>query len=273
VLTLAAVVVLGVLIVVPVAHVFYEALRNGLPAYWQAISADPDTTKAIRMTLVAAPIAVVFNLVFGVAAAWAIARFRFRGRTLLLSLIDLPFAISPIVAGLALVLIFGLQGYLGPLLRDHNIKVLFDTPGIVLATAFVTFPFVARELIPVLEAEGPDEEMAALTLGASGWQMFWRVTLPNIKYGLLYGVILCTARAMGEFGAVYVVSGRVYGGADTIPLRVEKLFQDAKMPASFALASVLTVLALVTLVLKTLLERAELKRLARLQAKSKGRNE
>src|SRR5207253_1107808 len=181
-LTLAAVTILGVLIVVPVVHVFYEALRNGLPAYWQAISGDPDTTKAIRMTLIAAPIAVVLNLVFGVAAAWAIARFRFRGRTLLLSLIDLPFAVSPIVAGLALVLIFGMQGYLGPWLREHNIKILFEMPGIVLATAFVTFPFVARELIPVMEADGPDEELAAVTLGASGWQMFWRVTLPNIKF-------------------------------------------------------------------------------------------
>ncbi len=269
-LTLTALAILGVLIVVPVVHVFYEALKEGLGAYWRALSADPDTTKAIRMTLIVTPIVVALNLVFGIAAAWAIARFRFRGRTLLLSLIDLPFAVSPIVAGLALMLIFGMQGYLGPWLREHNIRVLFDTPGIVLATAFVTFPFVARELIPVLEAEGPDEELAALTLGASGWQMFWRVTLPNIKYGLLYGVILCTARATGEFGAVYVVSGRVYGGVDTIPLRVEKLFQDAHLTDSFALASILTVLALVTLVLKTLLERAERRRLARLHAERKG---
>jgi sulfate transport system permease protein len=265
-LTALALAVLGILVVVPVVYVFHEALKHGLDAYWQALTADPDTTKAIRMTLIVAPIAVAFNVVFGIAASWAIARFRFPGRTFLLALIDLPFAVSPIVAGLALVLIFGLQGYLGPWLKQHNIKILFDTPGIILATAFVTFPFVARELIPVMEAEGPDEELAAITLGASGWQMFWRVTLPNIKLGLLYGVILCTARAAGEFGAVYVVSGRTYGGADTVPLRVEKLFQDSKMPASFAVASILTALALVTLVLKTLLERAERRRVARLKA-------
>jgi len=202
-----------------------------------------------------APLAVAANLIFGVAAAWVVARFRFPGRTLLISLIDLPFSVSPVVAGLVFVLLFGLQGYFGPWLREHNIKIIFATPGLVLATAFVTLPFVARELIPVMEAVGAEEEMAALSLGASGWQMFWKVTVPNIKWGLLYGVILCNARAMGEFGAVYVVSGHIAGRTDTIPLRVEKLFQEYNTPGSFAVASVLTLLALVTLVLKVGLER------------------
>jgi sulfate transport system permease protein len=265
VLVLGALGVLGILIVIPVAHVFYQAFRNGPAGYWQSLTGDALTLKAIRTTLTVVPIAVGLNLVFGVAAAWATARFRFRGRTLLLALIDLPFAVSPVVAGLALVLIFGAQGLIGPWLRQHDIKVLFALPGVVLATTFVTFPFVARELIPVLEAQGPEEELAALTLGAGGWQTFWRVTLPGIKYGVLYGVVLCTARAAGEFGAVYVVSGRVYGGDDTIPLRVEKLFQDYQTPASFALASLLTSLGLVTLGLKSLLEHAERKRLARME--------
>ena len=265
-LTLAALAVLGILVVVPVVHVFYRAFAPGWDAYWKALTADKDTLKAIRVTLTVVPIAVGLNLVFGVAAAWAIARFRFRGRAFLLSLIDLPFAVSPVVAGLALVLLFGLQGYFGAWLQQHHIKILFELPGIILATAFVTFPFVARELIPVLEAEGPEEELAALTLGANGWQMFWRVTLPNIKYGVLYGVILCAARAAGEFGAVYVVSGRIVGGTDTIPLRVEKLFQSfGQMPAAFAVASLLTSLALVTLTIKALLEHLEKKRLAQLQ--------
>jgi sulfate transport system permease protein len=252
----AAVGVVVLLIVLPVVNVFYQALANGLGTYWDTIVLDADTRAAIALTLTVAPIAVVLNLVFGVAAAWAIARFRFPGRALLVTLIDLPFSVSPVVAGLVFVLLFGLQGYFGPWLRDHGFKIIFATPGLVLATAFVTFPFVARELMPVLEAVGPEEELAAINLGASGWQMFRRVTLPNIKWGVLYGVILCNARAMGEFGAVYVVSGHITGQTDTIPLRVEKLFQDPHhMPQSFALASVLTLLAVVTLVCKAALER------------------
>jgi sulfate transport system permease protein len=255
-LTLTAVGVVLLLIVLPVANVFYQALAGGLGQYWEAVALDADTRAAILLTLTVAPVAVVLNVVFGVAAAWAIARFRFRGRTLLVTLIDLPFAVSPVVAGLVFVLLFGLQGYFGPWLREHGFKIIFATPGLVLATAFVTFPFAARELIPILEAVGPEEELAAVNLGANGWQMFWRVTLPNIKWGMLYGVILCNARAMGEFGAVYVVSGHVTGRTDTIPLRVEMLFQDPHhMPQSFALASVLTLLALVTLVAKAALER------------------
>jgi sulfate transport system permease protein len=255
VLTLAALAVLAVLVVLPLANIFVQALAGGPVAYWRALASDPDTRQAIRLTLVVAPMAVVLNLVFGVAAAWAIARFRFRGRTLLITLIDLPFSVSPVVAGLVFVLLFGLQGYFGPFLRDHGLKVIFATPGLILATSFVTLPFVARELIPVLEVIGPEEELAALSLGASGWQMFWRVTLPNIRWGVLYGVILCNARAMGEFGAVYVVSGHITGQTDTMPLRVEKLFQEYNLPASFALASVLTMLALATLAIKVWLER------------------
>jgi len=253
-LTLAAVSVIGLLIVVPVVNVFYQALAGGLHAYWHNLVGDSDTLHAIRLTLIVAPIAVAANVVFGVAAAWTIARFRFPGRTLLVSLIDLPFSVSPVIAGLILVLIFGLQGYFGPWLQAHNIKILFALPGLILATTFVTLPFVARELIPVMEALGSDEEVAAISLGAGAWQMFWRVTLPNIKWGLLYGVILCNARAMGEFGAVYVVSGHFAGRTDTMPLRVEKLFQEYNNPASFAVASLLTMLALVTLVLKVILE-------------------
>lgn len=261
-LILLAVGLLTVLVVLPVVNVFYEALRHGLLAYGENLFGDPDTVAAIRLTLFVAPVALVANLVFGIAAAWAIARFRFRGRTVLTTLIDLPFTVSPVVAGLSLVLIFGLQGYFGEWLRDHNLKVIFAAPGIILATCFVTFPFVARELIPVLEAIGPDEDLAAISLGASGWQMFWRVTLPNIKWGLIYGIILCNARAMGEFGAVYVVSGRITGLTDTMPLRVEKLFQEYNNPASFALASLLTLLALVTLIIKVIVERAGREELA-----------
>jgi len=202
-----------------------------------------------------APVAVVLNVVFGVAAAWAIARYEFPGRTILTTLIDLPFSVSPVVAGLIFVLLFGLQGYFGPWLHEHDLKIIFATPGLILATAFVTFPFVARELIPVMEAVGSEEEIAALSLGANGWQLFWRVTVPNIKWGLVYGVILCNARAMGEFGAVYVVSGHIAGKTDTMPLRVEKLFQEYNLPGSFALASLLTLLALVTLLVKVGLER------------------
>jgi sulfate transport system permease protein len=254
-----AVAVVGILIVVPVIHVFHAALVGGVKVYWHNLVGDADTRHAILLTLSVAPVAVGLNLVFGVAAAWAIARFRFPGRTLLITLIDLPFSVSPVVAGLVFVLIFGLQGYLGSWLREHDIKIIFAWPGLILATTFVTLPFVARELIPVMEAIGSDEELAALSLGATGWQMFGWITLPNIKWGLLYGVILCNARAMGEFGAVYVVSGHITGQTDTIPLRVEKLFQEYNMTGSFAVASLLTLLALVTLVVKVGLEgkRAE----------------
>jgi sulfate transport system permease protein len=256
-LTAAALLVLGVLVVVPLASVFAQALSAGVGAYWRNLAGDPLTRHAFLLTLTVAPAAVAANVVFGVAAAWAIARFRFPGRALLLALIDLPFSVSPVVAGLVFVLLFGLQGFFGPWLREHGLKVIFATPGLVLVTAFVTFPFVARELIPVLEATGPAEELAALSLGARGWQVFWRVTLPNVRWGLLYGVILCNARAMGEFGAVYVVSGHVAGRTDTLPLRVEKLFQEYNTPGSFAVASALTLLALVTLAAKVALERRE----------------
>lgn len=318
-----ALLALGLLVVLPVVNVFYEALREGLGTYWKNLAADPDTRHSILLTLTVVPIALGANIVFGVAAAWAIARFRFPGRGVLTAFIDLPFSVSPVVAGLMFVLIFGLQGYLGPFLRrdgysampyvvaafvvfvgcivflllrpaspkfrtglwrysgltlllgsavvfgslvwlqqvleiwprGQSLKIIFALPGLVLATAFVTFPFVARELIPVMEAVGPDEELAAISLGASGWQMFRHVTLPNIKWGLAYGVILCNARAMGEFGAVYVVSGHIAGLTDTMPLRIEKLFQEYNLPGSFALASVLTLLAIITLIAKTKLER------------------
>jgi sulfate transport system permease protein len=245
----------GVLIVIPVVSVFVQAFGDGAKVYWQNLFGDPDTRAAMWLTLTVVPIALVANIIFGVAAAWAIARFRFPGRTILTAMIDLPFSVSPVVAGLMFVLIFGLQGYLGPWLREHDLKVLFATPGLVLATAFVTVPFVARELIPVMEALGPDEELAAVSLGASGWQMFRDVTLPNIKWGLAYGVILCAARATGEFGAVYVVSGHITGQTDTMPLRIEKLFQEYNMPGAFAVASLLTLVAVVTLVMKARLER------------------
>jgi len=319
----AAISIIGVLIVVPVANVFVEALREGIGTYFKNLFSDPDTRDAILLTLTVVPIALVANTVFGIAAAWAIARFDFPGRTLLTALIDLPFSVSPVVAGLMFVLIFGLQGYLGPFLRNdgyavmpylisllavggfilfyflsrpasrkarrglwtypwlvvpagsvavfslllfpqlffevwprnESLKIIFATPGLVLATAFVTFPFVARELIPTMEAVGSDEELAAVSLGASGWQMFWHVTVPNIKWGLVYGIVLCNARAMGEFGAVYVVSGHIAGQTDTMPLRIEKLFQEYNLPGSFAVASILTLLAIVTLIAKTGLER------------------
>ena len=253
-LVTGAATVMGVLVVIPLVNVFYEALRRGPQVYWQNLFGDPDTLGAILLTLRVAPVAVLLNVVFGVSAAWLIARFRFPGRTLLTALIDLPFAVSPVVAGLIFVLIFGLQGYFGPWLRAHDIKVIFATPGLILATSFVTFPFVARELIPLMEAIGAEEETAAVSLGARAWHLFRRVTLPNVKWGLLYGVILCNARAMGEFGAVYVVSGHITGQTDTMPLRVEKLFQEYNMPGAFALASLLSSLALVTLAIKTALE-------------------
>jgi sulfate/thiosulfate transport system permease protein len=309
-----------------VLNVFAEAFADGVPKYFDNLWNDPDTRHAIQLTLTVVPIALVANVVFGIAAAWAITRFHFPGRALLTALIDLPFSVSPIVAGLMFVLIFGLQGYFGAFLRhdgyavmpyvtslmlvlalwgvclilrpsnaparqrswfwkhswltllvggagvfiaavlvqqyfgvwpaNKSLKVIFATPGIVLATAFVTFPFVARELIPIMDAIGPDEELAAVSLGASGWQMFWHVTVPNIKWGLAYGVILCNARAMGEFGAVYVVSGHIAGETDTMPLRIEKLFQEYNMPGSFAVASLLTLVAIFTLIAKSGLEHA-----------------
>lgn len=268
-LTLAAVSVMLIFIVIPLIYVFYQALAEGTKVYWHNLVADPDTRHAIMLTLIVAPISVAINTVFGVAAAWAITRFRFPGRTILTTLIDLPFSVSPVVAGLLFVLIFGLQGYLGPWLRDHNIKILFATPGLIIATSFVTLPFVARELIPVMDAIGADEELAAVSLGANGWQLFWKVTFPNIQWGLLYGVILCNARAMGEFGAVSVVSGHIAGRTDTIPLRVEKLFQESNMPGSFAVASVLTLLAIVTLILKVRLEKLHADELAQAAANKK----
>jgi sulfate transport system permease protein len=246
--------IMGILIVVPLVNVFYQAFSAGIGAYFDNLFRDPDTVHSVKLTLIVAPAAVFANIIFGVAAAWTIARFKFPGRALLTAFIDLPFAVSPVVVGLFLVLIFGLQGFLGPWLREHDIKVIFAIPGLILATAFVTFPVVARELIPLMEAIGADEEIAAVSLGARGWQMFRRVTLPNIKWGLLYGVILCNARAMGEFGAVAVVSGRISGQTDTMPLRVEKLFQEYNMPGAFAVASVLASLAVITLLVKTALE-------------------
>jgi sulfate transport system permease protein len=315
--------VIGWLVVIPVVNIFAQALGPGLRVYRDNLLADPDTRHSILLTLTVVPIALVANVVFGVAAAWAIARFRFPGRGLLTALIDLPFSVSPVVAGLMFVLIFGLQGYFGPFLREdgyavmpyvvaaagvlvflvavllrrpvnpaarrglwrhsrlvalggsllvfgglfllqqslgiwprhQSLKIIFALPGLVLATAFVTFPFVARELIPVMEAVGSEEDLAAVNLGATGWQMFRHVTLPNIKWGLVYGIMLCNARAMGEFGAVYVVSGHIAGQTDTMPLRIEKLFQEYNLPGSFAVASVLTLLAILTLVAKIGLER------------------
>ena len=238
---------------VPLAAVFSEALRKGFDAYLTAI-VEPDAWSAIKLTLLTASIAVPLNLVFGVAAAWTIAKFEFRGKSLLLTLIDLPFSVSPVISGLIYVLIFGAQGWFGPWLREHDIKILFAVPGIVLATVFVTFPFVARELIPLMQSQGSEEEEAALVLGASGWRTFWHVTLPNIKWGLLYGVILCNARAMGEFGAVSVVSGHIRGETNTMPLQVEILYNEYNFAAAFAVASLLALLALVTLAIKSFVE-------------------
>jgi sulfate transport system permease protein len=315
--------VVGLLIVVPVINVFVGAFAEGVGTYFKNLLTDPDTRHSVMLTLTVVPLALVANVVFGIAAAWLISRFQFPGRTVLTALIDLPFSVSPVVAGLMFVLIFGLQGYFGAFLRRDgyaimpyltsfivvfalvvtylalrpvgkgsrrgffklhpalvvpvggvalfallvvaqqalgiwpdktSLKVIFATPGLVLATAFVTFPFVARELIPVMDAVGPDEELAALSLGASGWQMFWHVTVPNVKWGLVYGLILCNARAMGEFGAVYVVSGHIAGQTDTMPLRIEKLFQEYNLPGSFAVASVLTLVAILTLIAKSKLE-------------------
>ncbi|WP_428718206.1 sulfate ABC transporter permease subunit CysW [Undibacterium curvum] len=252
-LTLTALGFLTLFLFVPLAAVFAEALKKGWSLYLDAIL-EPDALSAIRLTLIAAGIAVPLNLVFGVAAAWTIAKFEFCGKSILLTLIDLPFSVSPVISGLIYVLLFGAQGWFGEWLREHDIKILFAVPGIVLATIFVTFPFVARELIPLMQAQGSEEEEAALVLGASGWQTFWHVTLPNIKWGLLYGVILCNARAMGEFGAVSVVSGHIRGETNTMPLQVEILYNEYNFVAAFAVASLLTLLALLTLALKTLVE-------------------
>ena len=252
-LTAAALAFLGAFLVLPLISVFAEALAKGVAAYGRAL-VTPEALAAIRLTLLAAGIAVPLNLVFGVAAAWAIARFRFPGRSLLLTLIDLPFAVSPVIAGMIYVLVFGAQGWLGPWLAERDIAVIFAVPGIVLATVFVTFPFVARELIPLMEEQGAEDEEAAIVLGASGWQTFRRVTLPNIRWGLVYGVILCNARAMGEFGAVSVVSGHIRGATDTMPLHVEILYNEYDFVGAFAVASLLALLALVTLAAKTLVE-------------------
>lgn len=248
-----ALVFLLLFLVLPLAAVFTEALRKGLDAYLAGLR-EPDAWSAIKLTLITAVIAVPLNLVFGVAAAWAIAKYEFKGKALLTTLIDLPFSISPVVAGLMYVLVFGANGWFGPWLAAHDIKIIFAVPGIVLATVFVTFPFIARELIPLMQAQGNDEEQAAVVLGASGWQTFWHVTLPNIKWGLLYGVILCNARAMGEFGAVSVVSGHIRGQTNTIPLHVEILYNEYQSVAAFAAASLLALLALVTLLIKTVAE-------------------
>lgn len=239
-----------IFLLLPLIVVFTEALRKGFDTYWAALT-DPDAVSAMKLTLTAAAIAVPLNLVFGVCAAWAIAKYDFRGKALLTTLIDVPFSVSPVIAGLIYVLVFGAQGWFGPTLAGYDVKIIFAVPGIVLATIFVTFPFIARELIPLMEAQGSEEEEAAIVLGASGWQTFWRVTLPNIKWGLLYGVILCNARAMGEFGAVSVVSGHIRGLTNTLPLHVEILYNEYQFAASFAVASLLALLALLTLALKS----------------------
>lgn len=244
---------LGLFLFVPLVAVFAQALEKGVLAYWDSLR-DPEAIEAIRLTLLTAAIAVPFNLVFGVMAAWAIAKFEFTGKSLLVTLIDLPFAISPVISGLIYVLIFGLQGWFGPWLSAHGLQVIFAVPGIVLATVFVTFPFVARELIPLMQAQGADEEEAAVSLGATGWQTFFRVTLPNVKWGLLYGVILCNARAMGEFGAVSVVSGHIRGLTNTMPLHVEILYNEYNFVAAFSVASLLAMLAMVTLIAKAFVE-------------------
>jgi sulfate transport system permease protein len=252
-LTAIALLFLALTLVLPLVLVFSQALAKGFETYLEAIR-EPDALSAARLTLLVAAIAVPINVIFGVAAAWCIAKFEFPGRNLLVTLIDLPFAVSPVISGMIFVLLFGAHGWLGPWLLEHDIKIIFAVPGIVLATTFITSPFVARELIPLMQEQGPEEEEAAIVLGASGWQTFFRVTLPNIKWGLLDGIILCNARAMGEFGAVSVVSGHIRGETNTLPLHVEILYNEYAFAASFAVASVLTLLALVTLALKTLVE-------------------
>jgi len=248
-----ALVFLALFLLLPLAAVFSQAFEKGLAVYLEALK-EPDTLSSIKLTLITAAVTVPLNLFFGVIAAWAIAKFTFPGKNLLITLIDLPFSVSPVISGLIYVLIFGLQGWIGPWLQDHNIKIIFAVPGIILATIFVTFPFVARELIPLMEAQGKEEEEAALVLGASGLQTFFRVTLPNIKWGIIYGVILCNARAMGEFGAVSVVSGHIRGMTNTVPLHVEILYNEYNYTAAFAVASLLAFLALITLAVKTVAE-------------------
>lgn len=255
---------LSLFLFVPLVSVFFEAFKKGWEVYVAAIT-EADAVSAIWLTLTAAVIAVPLNLVFGVSAAWAIAKFDFRGKSVLLTMIDLPFSVSPVIAGLIYVLVFGLQGWFGEWLMEHDLKVIFAVPGIVLATIFVTFPFVARELIPLMQAQGQEQEEAARVLGASGWQTFWKVTLPNVKWGLLYGVILCNARAMGEFGAVSVVSGHIRGQTNTLPLHIEILYNEYQFAASFAVASLLASLALVTLVLKYIVERRVHQQMAQAQ--------
>jgi len=244
---------LAIFLVLPLVIVFVQAFAQGAGAYLKVLT-EPDALASIWLTLITAIIVVPLNLIFGILAAWTIAKFDFRGKSLLITLIDLPFSVSPVISGLVFVLMFGLQGWLGPWLKEHDIKIIFAIPGIVLATMFVTFPFVARELIPIMQEQGSQEEEAAVALGASGWQTFWRVTLPNIRWGLLYGVLLCNARTMGEFGAVSVVSGHVRGLTNTMPLHVEILYNEYNFVAAFAVASLLALLAIVTLVLKSLLE-------------------
>ncbi len=253
VLLLLTLAYLALFLILPLVSVFVEAFRKGWTEYYEAL-VEPDAAAAIRLTLTIAAIAVPLNLVFGLAASWAIAKFEFKGKSFLITLIDLPFSISPVISGLVYVLLFGTQSVLGPWLKSYGIEILFAVPGIVLATVFVTFPFVARELIPLMEDQGTGDEEAALSLGASGWQTFWHVTLPNIRWGLLYGVLLCNARAMGEFGAVSVVSGHIRGLTNTMPLHIEILYNEYNMAAAFAVASLLALLALVTLALKSLLE-------------------
>ena len=252
-LTALALLLLGLFIVLPLVAVFVQAFEKGAAVYLAAVR-EPDTLSAIRLSLLAAGVAVPLNVVFGVAAAWAVTKFNFRGRSVLVSLIDIPFAVSPVVSGLIYVLVFGAQGWLGPWLADRDIHIIFAVPGIILATTFVTFPFVARELIPLMESQGSDEEEAALVLGASGWRMFFKITLPNIKWGVLYGVVLCTARALGEFGAVSVVSGHIRGETNTLPLHVEILYNEYNYAGAFAVASLLSVIAVITLALKKFLE-------------------
>jgi sulfate transport system permease protein len=252
-LTAVALAFLALFLVVPLAAVFTQAFEKGVAVYFAALR-ETDTLASIRLTLLTALVAVPLNLVFGVVASWAIAKFTFHGKSFLITLIDLPFSVSPVVSGLIFVLIFGLQGWFGPWLSEHNIKIIFAVPGIILATIFVTFPFVARELIPLMESQGKDEEEAALVLGASGLQTFFRVTLPNIRWGIIYGVILCNARAMGEFGAVSVVSGHIRGSTNTVPLQVEILYNEYNYAAAFAVASLLALLAVVTLIIKSAVE-------------------
>ena len=244
---------LGLFILIPLLSVFSEALKKGIKLYFLALT-EPDALSAIKLTLITAAVAVPINTIFGVIAAWGITKFNFKGKNILITLIDIPFAVSPVIAGLVFVLLFGSRGLLGPFVEAHNIKILFAVPGIILATIFITFPFVVRELIPIMQEQGSDEEQAAITLGANGWQTFFKITLPNIKWGLLYGVILCNARAMGEFGAVSVVSGHIRGLTNTIPLHVEILYNEYNFTAAFGVASLLAMLALLTLVLKSFVE-------------------